>query len=133
MEQGPGWALMKSYPYVFWATRSWPRPWLLRPEPLWSMSEHGVLVPGSWSELGLQGLPALAATSRRLCSFLSFLLLCLILLLFLYLDSHCVHTVLLLLLLILCGWGQSHRVRREEALKLSSPALPTPPSQVFFI
>lgn len=65
------------------------------------MDERGVLVPGSWLELGLQGLPVPAATTRMLSSFLSFLLLGLVLLFLLYLDSHRVHTVLLLLLLIL--------------------------------
>lgn len=57
-------------------------------------------MPGSWPELMLQGLPAPAATSRTPPSLLSFLLR-LILLVLLYLDSHRVHTVLLLFLLVL--------------------------------
>lgn len=64
------------------------------------MYELGVLMPGSRPELMLQGLPAPAAISRTPPSLLSFLL-CLILLVLLYLDSHGVHTVLLLFLLVL--------------------------------
>lgn len=87
---------------------------------------------GLWQDHEPQDWPAPAATSRKLSSFLSCLLLGLILLILLYLDGHCIHTVLLLLLLLLCGI-EGKGFNGSERVLGPTPEPPSPTLHSFFL